>query len=56
MLDLHASRFRPTVATWLNFAPDHLDVHRSLESYEAAKAHSSLEAAAPSSPMLLIPW
>ena len=34
-----ASRFRPTVATWLNFAPDHLDVHRSLESYEAAKAH-----------------
>ena len=34
-----ARRFRPTVATWLNFAPDHLDVHRSLESYEAAKAH-----------------
>jgi UDP-N-acetylmuramoylalanine--D-glutamate ligase len=34
-----ATRFRPTVATWLNFAPDHLDVHRDLESYEAAKAH-----------------
>ena len=34
-----ASRFRPAVATWLNFAPDHLDVHRSLDSYEAAKAH-----------------
>ena len=34
-----AHRLRPTVATWLNFAPDHLDVHRSLESYEAAKAH-----------------
>ena len=34
-----ASRFRPTVAAWLNFAPDHLDVHRDLESYEAAKAH-----------------
>ena len=32
------SRFRPTVAAWLNFGPDHLDVHRSLESYEAAKA------------------
>ena len=34
-----ASRFRPAVATWLNFAPDHLDVHRDLASYEAAKAH-----------------
>ena len=31
-------RFAPTVATWLNFAPDHLDVHASLASYEAAKA------------------
>lgn len=31
-------RFRPLVATWLNFAPDHLDVHCDLESYEAAKA------------------
>jgi UDP-N-acetylmuramoylalanine--D-glutamate ligase len=30
--------FAPTVGTWLNFAPDHLDVHRDLESYEAAKA------------------
>lgn len=30
--------FAPAVATWLNFAPDHLDVHRSLEAYEAAKA------------------
>ena len=34
-----ASRFRPAVAVWLNFAPDHLDVHRDLDSYEAAKAH-----------------
>ena len=33
-----AHRFRPTVGTWLNFAPDHLDVHRDLDSYEAAKA------------------
>lgn len=33
-----ATRFRPTVATWLNFAPDHLDVHRDLAAYEAAKA------------------
>ena len=33
-----ASRFRPRVGTWLNFAPDHLDVHRDLASYEAAKA------------------
>ncbi|MEZ5136097.1 MAG: UDP-N-acetylmuramoyl-L-alanine--D-glutamate ligase [Acidimicrobiales bacterium] len=34
----HAAAFRPTVATWLNFAPDHLDNHGSLEAYEAAKA------------------
>ncbi len=34
----HTRRFRPAVATWLNFAPDHLDVHDSLASYEAAKA------------------
>jgi len=33
-----ASEFRVTVATWLNFAPDHLDVHADLESYENAKA------------------
>ncbi|QGG95548.1 UDP-N-acetylmuramoyl-L-alanine--D-glutamate ligase [Actinomarinicola tropica] len=34
----HSHRFAPAVATWLNFAPDHLDVHASLEAYEAAKA------------------
>lgn len=34
----HTRTFSPLVATWLNFAPDHLDVHSSLESYEAAKA------------------
>ncbi len=34
----HTQRFRPAVATWLNFAPDHLDVHASLARYEAAKA------------------
>lgn len=34
----HTKRFRPEVAVWLNFAPDHLDVHRSLAAYEAAKA------------------
>ena len=34
----HTHRFAPTVATWLNFAPDHLDVHASLDAYEAAKA------------------
>ena len=28
----------PRVATWLNFTPDHLDVHATLEGYEAAKA------------------
>ncbi|MGC9530291.1 MAG: Mur ligase family protein [Candidatus Bipolaricaulaceae bacterium] len=30
--------FRPHVAVWLNFAPDHLDHHRSLAAYFAAKA------------------
>ena len=30
--------FRPTVAVWLNFAPDHLDHHGSLAAYFAAKA------------------
>ena len=30
--------FQPLVAVWLNFAPDHLDAHTSLASYEAAKA------------------
>lgn len=34
----HSHRFSPAVATWLNFAPDHLDVHASLAGYEAAKA------------------
>jgi UDP-N-acetylmuramoylalanine--D-glutamate ligase len=34
----HTQRFVPRVATWLNFGPDHLDVHASLETYEAAKA------------------
>ncbi|MFN0125650.1 MAG: UDP-N-acetylmuramoyl-L-alanine--D-glutamate ligase [Verrucomicrobiales bacterium] len=30
--------FRPRVAVWMNFAPDHLDRHPSLEAYFAAKA------------------
>jgi UDP-N-acetylmuramoylalanine--D-glutamate ligase len=34
----HSARFRPRVAGWLNFAPDHLDAHATLEAYEAAKA------------------
>jgi len=34
----HSRHFAPAVATWLNFAPDHLDNHRSLAEYEAAKA------------------
>lgn len=33
-----ADRFRPFVGAWLNFAPDHLDVHADLDAYEAAKA------------------
>jgi UDP-N-acetylmuramoylalanine--D-glutamate ligase len=34
----YAQRISPWVATWINFAPDHLDVHRDLESYGRAKA------------------
>jgi UDP-N-acetylmuramoylalanine--D-glutamate ligase len=34
----HSHRFEPDVAVWLNFAPDHLDVHESLHSYEQAKS------------------
>ena len=30
--------FEPKVAAWLNFSPDHLDVHASLEAYAGAKA------------------
>ena len=30
-------RFSPKVAVWMNFAPDHLDRHPSLEAYRAAK-------------------
>lgn len=31
-------RFHPSVATWLNFSPDHLDWHPSLEHYRESKA------------------
>ena len=34
----YATAHRPLVATWLNLAPDHLDVHLDLAGYEAAKA------------------
>lgn len=34
----HSQRFAPTAAVWLNFGPDHLDAHRNLGAYEAAKA------------------
>lgn len=30
--------FAPQAAMWLNFGPDHLDVHASLEQYELSKA------------------
>lgn len=29
--------FRPAVAVWMNFAPDHLDRHPTIEAYHAAK-------------------
>jgi len=34
----HSKAFMPKVATWLNFAPDHLDVHASLSAYQACKS------------------
>ena len=34
----HSRCYRPTVGAWLNFAPDHLDVHASMTSYREAKA------------------
>ena len=34
----HTRHLHPRAGTWLNFAPDHLDVHRNLDAYEAAKA------------------
>ncbi len=34
----HSGHFAPQVATWLNFAADHLDVHRDLATYRNAKA------------------
>ncbi len=34
----HSCCYKPEVAAWLNFAPDHLDVHASLDTYRAAKA------------------
>lgn len=34
----HSQLFEPLVGCWLNFAPDHLDVHRDMTSYETAKA------------------
>jgi UDP-N-acetylmuramoylalanine--D-glutamate ligase len=32
-------RFRADAAVWLNLAPDHLNWHTSMATYEAAKAH-----------------
>lgn len=34
----YTREFRPDVSCWLNFAPDHLDWHPSLEHYSRAKA------------------
>ena len=34
----HTRCVRPQVAAWLNFGPDHLDVHLDMASYERAKA------------------
>lgn len=34
----HSRYFAPAVSAWLNFSPDHLDAHATLEAYELAKA------------------
>ena len=34
----YTKNFRPDVSCWLNFAPDHLDWHPSLDQYARAKA------------------
>lgn len=34
----HSQAFGPTVGTWLNYGPDHLDVHSDLSVYENSKA------------------
>ena len=34
----YSRSFAADAACWLNFAPDHLDAHRDIASYEAAKA------------------
>jgi UDP-N-acetylmuramoylalanine--D-glutamate ligase len=34
----HSARFAPSVGTWLNVAPDHLDSHADFDTYVAAKA------------------
>ncbi len=34
----HSAAFSPTVGVWLNYGPDHLDVHDDLSAYENSKA------------------
>ena len=34
----HSACFEPQAACWLNFSPDHLDIHRDLDSYRNSKA------------------
>jgi UDP-N-acetylmuramoylalanine--D-glutamate ligase len=34
----HSEHFAPRVGTWLNVSPDHLDRHRTMQGYVAAKA------------------
>ena len=33
-----SKNFAPDIGVWLNFSPDHLDVHKDLKGYELAKA------------------
>ena len=42
----HSLEFRPLVGTWLNYGPDHLDVHQDLSAYENSKAKVFAGAAA----------
>ena len=36
-----AERFAPQVATWLNLAPDHLDLHGTVDAYGRRRRASS---------------
>jgi len=50
----HSRRFAPRVSVWLNLAPDHLDVHGSLDAYQRAKARILAEQGAGDTAVLVV--